>query len=49
MTEIILKVNGKTIPLTEFPSDFIINTIDGMVKSLKGVDEVEELELYIKK
>lgn len=49
MSEISLKVNGKKIPLTEFPSEFITNTIYGMVKSLKGVDEVKELELIIKK
>jgi molybdopterin-guanine dinucleotide biosynthesis protein B len=44
-----LKINGEKIPLTEFPEEFIINTIIGMVKSLKGVDEIDELELYFKK
>ena len=33
----IIKVNGKQIPLTEFPTDFIKNTICGMLKSLKGI------------
>lgn len=34
-----LIINGKKIPLSEFPKDFIKNTLVGMVKSLKGVDE----------
>ncbi len=42
-----LKVNGKNIPLTEFPSGFIKSTIKGMVSSLKGVDTVNQVELTI--
>jgi hypothetical protein len=38
-------VNGKKIPLTEFPTDFIKNTICGMLSSLKGVDEINEVEI----
>ena len=34
-----LEINGKRIPLSEFPKDFIKNTIFGMVTTLKGVDE----------
>jgi hypothetical protein len=45
MKEIKLKVNGKNIILTEFPKDFIINTICGMLKSLKGVDEIKDVEI----
>jgi len=41
----IIKVNGKEIPLTEFPTDFIINTICGMLKSLKGVDDISDVEI----
>jgi hypothetical protein len=41
----IIKVNGKQIPLTEFPTDFIKNTICGMLKSLKGVDEISDVEI----
>lgn len=41
----IIKVNGKKIPLTEFPTDFIKNTICGMLESLKGVDEINEVEI----
>ncbi len=36
-----ITVNGKNIPLTEFPEDFITNTIEGMLRSLKGVDQIE--------
>lgn len=34
-----LIINGKRIPLSEFPKDFIKNTVIGMVTTLKGVDE----------
>jgi len=40
-----LKVNGQLIPLTDFPSAFIKNTIIGMLKSLKGVNEIKKVEL----
>lgn len=39
-----LKVNGKKIPLTDFPNEFIKNTLIGMVKSLKGIDESDEIQ-----
>jgi len=46
MKEISIKVNGKQIPLTEFPSGIIKNTIIGMLNSLKGVDEkIENVEI----
>jgi hypothetical protein len=41
----IIKVNGKGIPLTDFPTDFIKNTICGMLKSLKGVDDISDVEI----
>ncbi len=45
-----LTINGKKIPLTEFPRDFIYNSLIGMVSTLKGVDEeVESLSLTIQK
>ncbi|RLF41011.1 MAG: molybdopterin-guanine dinucleotide biosynthesis protein B [Thermoplasmata archaeon] len=43
-----LKVNGKKIPLGRFPKDFIIQTVTGMIKSLRGVDDVKEVELHFK-
>lgn len=43
---IIIRVNGKTIPLGDFPSVFIKNTIVGMLRSLKGVDRVDKVEIF---
>jgi len=45
MEKIIVKVNGKEIPLTEFPAEFIVNSICGMLRSLKGVDEIKKVEI----
>ncbi len=45
MDDISIKVNGKQIPLTEFPSEIIKNTICGMLKALKGVDEIKDVEI----
>ncbi len=47
MEKISIKVNGKQISLTEFPADFITNTITGMLKSLKGVNEINKVEINI--
>jgi hypothetical protein len=41
-----VKVNGKNIQLNEFTSEFIKNTILGMLRSLKDVDEeIENVEI----
>jgi len=48
MEKISIKVNGKQIPLTEFPAEFIINTITGMLKSLKGVKDIKNIQINIK-
>ena len=42
-----LEVNGKDIPLTEFPDEFIQNTILGMISSLKGVKNIETVTLSL--
>ena len=42
-------VNGEEIPLGHFPAKMIKNSIKGMVKSLKGVDEIEEVEIKFSK
>ena len=47
MSDVSIKVNGKNIPLTEFLEEFIANTIQGMLKSLRGVDEIEDIEIKI--
>lgn len=49
MKKISIKVNEKQIPLTEFPADFITNTITGMLKSLKGVKDIKKVEINIEK
>ena len=43
-----IHVNGKNIPLTEFPSQIISNTIIGMIGSLKGVQEIHSIILELK-
>ncbi len=46
MSKLIVKVNDKIIPLTEFPTEFIQNTICGMLQTLKGVDDIKKVEIY---
>ena len=46
MSDIKVKVNDKKIPLTEFPAEFIRETINGMLKSLKGVEEIKKVEIF---
>jgi len=45
MQDISIKVNGKNIPLSEFPAEFIKNSICGMLRTLKGVDEIKDVEI----
>jgi len=49
MEEITLKINGKDIPLTEFPKSIIISTIFGMLSALKDVEVIQQVEINIKK
>lgn len=44
--KVFVKINGKHVPLTEFPSDFIRRTITGMMSSLKDIDDVNKVEIY---
>ena len=48
MEKISVKVNGQEIPLTEFPTELIVNSICGMLRSLKGVDEIKNVEIKFK-
>ena len=48
MDKISIKVNGKDIMLTEFPTDVIKNTIVGMLKSLKGIEKIKDVEIRFK-
>jgi molybdopterin-guanine dinucleotide biosynthesis protein MobB len=44
-----ITVNGKNIPLTEFPEEFITSTLEGMLRSLKGVNQIETVIIRLKK
>ena len=46
--KISVKVNGKNIPLSPFPSSFIINTIVGMLQSLKDIEEINDVDIHFK-
>jgi molybdopterin-guanine dinucleotide biosynthesis protein MobB len=45
MEKMIIKVNGIHIPMSEFPTEIIKHTICGMLKSLKGVEEIKSVEI----
>jgi hypothetical protein len=42
-----LKVNGKGIELNNFVENFVSQTVIGMVKSLRGIDDVETISLKV--
>ncbi len=42
-----LKVNGKEIELNNFVESFISQTVIGMVKSLRGVGDIETISLRV--
>lgn len=44
-----LEVNGETIDLNSFVEGFLSETIIGMLKSLRGVDEIETITVKIQK
>ncbi|MHC4288408.1 MAG: hypothetical protein ACYSUS_01635 [Planctomycetota bacterium] len=44
-----LEVNGQKIELNMFVEGFMSQTVIGMVKSLRGVDNIETIELKISK
>jgi molybdopterin-guanine dinucleotide biosynthesis protein B len=43
-----LEVNGSRIPLKEFPEEMIKRTVEGMVSSLNGVQDVRELKIELR-
>ena len=45
MEEIKIRVNGRDISLSEFPQEMIKNTITGMLKTLKGVEDIKKVEI----
>ena len=44
-----LTINGEKIELNSFVESFISQTVIGMVKSLRGVDNIETINLKISK
>ncbi len=44
-----LEVNAQKIELNSFVENFISQTVIGMVKSLRGVDNIETIDLKISK
>ena len=44
-----LEVNGQKIELNMFVEGFMSQTVIGMVKSLRGVDRIETIDLKISK
>jgi hypothetical protein len=42
-----LKINGESVELNTFVQNFISQTLIGMVKPLRGVDEVETIEVKV--
>ncbi|MBM4278675.1 MAG: molybdopterin-guanine dinucleotide biosynthesis protein B [Deltaproteobacteria bacterium] len=42
-----LKVNGRTVPLKPFIRDFLLGSIKGMVRSLKGCEKPKKIEIQI--
>jgi hypothetical protein len=43
-----ITVNGRNIPLTDFPEQIITKTIIGMLSSLKDVHNIEEATIQLK-
>jgi hypothetical protein len=38
-------VNGKTLPLSEFPHRVITSTLKGLISSLKGIEKIESFTI----
>jgi len=46
---LVLYVNDIPVILSTFPKEFVANTILGIVSSLKGVDEVRSVEIFLRR
>lgn len=42
-----IEVNGKRVPLNPFVKKFIINTIKGIISSLRGVKDIKTISIKI--
>ena len=47
--EATLTVNGVSVPMVPFVQEFVINTLVGMVSTLKGVDKISSLDISLKR
>ena len=45
--EVILRVDGKPIPMTPFVREFLTKTIRGMLSALKGCDSAKQIKIHI--
>jgi molybdopterin-guanine dinucleotide biosynthesis protein B len=43
-----IMVNGKKVALSEFTEEIIKNTLVGMLSSLKGIDQINEVEIHLR-
>ena len=48
MYKVTIKVNGKDIYLTDFPTKIIINILLGILGSLKEVEEIKDAVIELK-
>ena len=48
MYEVTIKVNGKDIFLTDFPTKIITNILLGILKALKDVEEIRDAVIELK-
>jgi molybdopterin-guanine dinucleotide biosynthesis protein B len=46
--DISISINGKNVVLSEFPKEIIKNTLLGMLTSLKGIDQINEVKVHLK-
>lgn len=44
-----LEVNGKEIELNNFVTDFVAETVIGMIQPLRGVNGVDSVKLSVKR
>ena len=44
-----LEVNGKEIELNNFVTDFIAETVIGMLQPLRGISDVDSINLIVKR
>ncbi len=47
--EATLLVNGVSVPMVPFVQEFVINTLVGMIPTLKGVDKISSLDISLKR